>query len=98
MTYNITLGSNAGIYDLIKIGNDAVSGLLVGGLVMALFFIILFRVATRGEDFIMALAVASFPAFLLSSIFTFIDLLGFIYPIAFLTITAFSVFVAYVRR
>jgi hypothetical protein len=89
--YNLTQiqGTGVNVYSLILFGNEATSGLLVGGLVIAIFFVMLFRISSR-NDLPISLLVSSLMCFFLSGILAFAGLVGLIFPLTFLIVLAFD--------
>lgn len=88
--YNLTqMQGDVNLYNLIVYGNDASQGMLVGGLMIAIFFIILFRLVTNNE-FSKALLATSFISFILSGILALGELVGMIFPLFFLALLAFT--------
>ena len=94
--YDLSLlqSGDVNFYSLILFGNNATEGLLVGGLMIAIFFVMLLRLNGRNE-FIHTLMASSFVCFLLSGILAYIGLLGVVFPLLFLAILAFSALFAY---
>jgi hypothetical protein len=89
--YNLTRiqGENVNLYELVLFGNEASQGMLVGGMMIAIFFIILFRLI-RNAEFSSALLVSSFVCFFLSSLLSLAELVGIIFPLTFLAMLAFT--------
>lgn len=89
--YNLTKikGEDVNLYELILFGNEASDGMLVGGLIIAIFFIILFRLI-RTTEFSSGMLVSSFIGFILSSLLALAELLGIIFPLTFLAMLAFA--------
>ena len=76
--------------------NDATGGILLGLFMIAIFIVMLF--VLKPWDFELGLATSGLSCFILSMFLTYMDVLNFIFPLAFLTITAFSGFYIYMTR
>ena len=95
--YNLTALQDATTpVEVITVANDFSGGVLVGGLVIAVFFIGL--LAMKKYDFEAGLAVSSFGTFLISGMLAYANLLNFIFPLIFLAITAFTGLYIYASR
>jgi 4-amino-4-deoxy-L-arabinose transferase-like glycosyltransferase len=97
--YDITpiQGSSVNVYELLIFANNATNGVLLGGFMLAIFFVMLFRLNTKNE-FSSALLVSSFVCFILSSILAYGKLVGLIYPLGFLAVLAFDGLYVYATR
>lgn len=97
--YNLTpiQGSGVNVYELLLFGNNATEGLLLGGFMLAIFFVMLFRLNTKNE-FSASLLASSFVCFILSAILAYGKLLGLIYPLGFLAMLAFDALYMYASR
>lgn len=97
--YNLTQiqGADVNFYKILLFGNTATEGLLIGGLMLAVFFVMLFRLASKNE-FAISLLASGFVCFILSAILVYIELLGMIFPLSFLAIMAFSGLYVYTAR
>ena len=98
MTYNITdLQSKTDIGSLITFANSSTQGVLLGFLTIGIFIILLVNLK-KSSDFAESFIVSSFLTFILSAIFSFAGWINIIYPLAYLTMTAFSGLYLYSTR
>lgn len=89
MSYNLTQLQNANnTLDIVTYANESTGGVFLGIMVIGIFFITLF--VLKKWEFDEALFPASFICFVISAILTYTDLLNFIFPLLFLTISAFT--------
>jgi|TARA_Y100000310_G_C20686141_1_gene819135 hypothetical protein len=87
--YNLTILSDSdSIGDLFITANTYSNSTLFGMFIIAIFFVML--MVLKKWEFTSALLTSSFSSFILSLILVYADLLNFIYPLLFLTITAFT--------
>ena len=94
MTYNTTiLQQSEGLYDVFVYANDSAAGLFVMLFMLAIFFVLL--AALKRYTFARALLASSFVCFILSTMLVYIKLLNFLFPLGFLTITAFTALFVY---
>lgn len=84
-------------YDVIRWVNDTSKGLFIGGTIIAIWIIALVAITNKYE-FPQAMTVASFGAMIIASIFTYAQLLNFLYPLFFLVCTALGVLFIYMNR
>lgn len=96
MSYNITqLANSATASDLVCFANSTTTGVLLGMLMIGLFFIFLFALKSRYE-FDDSLLASSWVCFVLSAILAYgkcsdgTHFLNIIFPLAFLCIAAFT--------
>lgn len=95
--YNLTnLTNTENISGIILYANNSTSGVLFGGLMIAIFFIMLFGL--KRWDFTDTILVSSFSCLLLSLILVSINLLSIYYSMVFLVILSFSGFWAYMNQ
>lgn len=94
MTYNLTmLQSESGVTGLIEFTNYATGEIFSSIMVVSLFFILL--LALKKFDFVQSLMASSFVMFLISLFLVYADLLNFMFPLAFLSMTAMTAVYAY---
>lgn len=94
MTYNVTPLNNVNkVSDLMIFSNNIVDGLLAITFILAIFFVLLFQL--RRWPFHNSLLVSGFVTFILSLFLTYMGALHWLFPCAFLTITAFTAFYCY---
>ena len=92
--YNMTTLQNADtILKLITYANDSSEQILMGLLMIGIFFILL--MALKRWDFDDGLVISSFVCFILSSLLTYAKLLNIIFPLAFLALAGFTAFWIY---
>lgn len=92
--YNLTqLQEALNMVDVAVYANDTTGGILFGVLMMAVFFISM--MAMKRFDFDKALLSSSFGCFLIGSFFTYAGVLHIAFPLAFLTVMAFTGFYMY---
>jgi len=97
MTYNVSALQNAStVLDIVQYANDT-TDMLLFNLFMIVIFIVLLMVLKK-YDFEDTLLVASFFCFVISLLFRYAKLISFAYPIAFLTLTAFSALYLFVVK
>jgi hypothetical protein len=97
--YNLTeLQQADNIGKLLTFSNNATGGILVGFFMIALFFIIMILLVSRRYDFDDILLADSFACFMLSAVFTYGGYLNILFPIAFLTILAFTGFYSFFAK
>lgn len=95
VTYNLTqLQKAETITDLITYANDSTNQIFMGVFVWGVFFIMLLVLKKYGLE--KSLVTSSFLCFGLSLFLVQADYLNFIYPLLFLTLTAFTLFYMYV--
>lgn len=82
----LTTAETAG--DLVLFSNYVTGGLFVGLMVIALFFISLF--VLKRWEFDQSLLASAFISFLISAILSYGGILRIIYPLAFLSVAAFT--------
>ena len=98
MTYNITeLQSKTDIGSLITFANSSTQGVLLGFLTIGIFIILLVNLK-KSSDFVESFIVSSFLTFILAAIFSFAGWINIIYPLAYLTMTAFAGLYMYSTR
>jgi len=96
-TYNITALQEADtVFGLLEYANNSTEGMLMGGFMLAIFFVML--MVLKKWDFIDSLAASGFVCFILSSILVYGKLLNMVFPIMFLGITAFTALYMYTLR
>jgi hypothetical protein len=95
--YNTTnLTSADTIYDIFLYANTTSSNTLIGGLMIAIFFIMLMMM--KRWDFDEALLSSGFVCFVLSMLLSYAKLVNIIFPLLFLAITAFTGFYVFVVK
>ena len=97
MASNLTILQEADTMGKIAIyANNASNGILMGGFMIAIFFVMMF--VLKRWDFDDALLSSSFVCFILSSILAYSKLLNIIFPLGFLAITAFTALYVFVAK
>jgi len=97
MAYNMTeLQETETVYQLIQYANTYSSGLLVGLFTVAIFIVLI--MALKRYDFGNALITSSFITAVISSILAYIGLVNIYFPIAYISITAFTALFLYTRK
>lgn len=97
MTYNLTqLQESATVAGLVTTANDYTGGLLLGLLILAIFFIMI--MALKKWSFEDALLSSSFTCFVLSGILASVELLNPFWAYAFLALLAFTGFYMWVAK
>lgn len=90
MTINITTLQNAdSVWDLASFANTSAEGFLFGLIIIAIFFILTMRL-NNTHGFINAIMTSSFACLLLSIILVYIEVLSFMFPLAFIASLAFG--------
>jgi len=89
MTYNTTLlQGKEGITGMIQFANYATGDMFIGIVVISIYIILL--LALKKFDFVQALISSSFVMFMISIFLTYAGVLNILFPIMFLSITAFA--------
>jgi len=97
MTYNLSLLTNSSsISGIVSTANSYTGGLLVGLLVLSVFFIML--LALKKWEFDDALLSSSFVSFIISAILVAAGMLNLLWTLGFLALTAFTAFYMYVVK
>ena len=97
MTYNLSLLTNSSsISGIVITANSYTGGLLVGLLVLSVFFIML--MALKKWEFDDALLSSSFVSFIISAILVAAGMLNLLWTLGFLALTAFTAFYMYVVK
>jgi len=95
--YNLTeLQEATTVSGIFTYANTNTSGMLMGFLMVSIFFIML--MILKRYSFEDAMLASSFSCFILSLILSYGGMLNFIYPLSFLLIAAFTGFYIYVSR
>lgn len=97
MTYNLTqLQASEKVSELFIYANDSTGGVLMTGLMIAIFFVLL--MVLKRYEFTHAVVTASFLCFILSSLAAYTGFMSLYAVLLFLTLTAFSLFYMYVKQ
>lgn len=95
--YNITrLKAALNSADIVSYANDSTEGVLMGFVLISIFFILLFIM--RRWDFDKSILAASFSCFILGLILTYVQWLNFMVMLFFLFVTALSGLYVYFSR
>ena len=93
--YNLTALTDATtVSSMAVVANNIVDQILFGIFMLAIFFVML--MALKRYDFDNALLSSSFVCFILSMLLLFGGLINFMFPLLFLTISAFTAFYMYI--
>lgn len=95
--YNLTnLTSSTYVSDVFLFSNQVSNGVVSQMFVIALFFIVLSFLITRGFD--VAIFIAGWTSFIVSLFLVYMDALNVIYALAFIAITSFSALLLYLLK
>jgi len=93
--YNLTaLQSSTNAADLVLAANNFTGGMLIAGFSIAIFFVILIK--NQGEIG-ESLAVSGWISLIIAAILGFLDVINFVFALAYLIISALATFYLYIR-
>lgn len=99
MTYNLTnLGlTNQSYVHIVQIANDASSGILIGGAVIAIFIIQIALLSRRVDNIGECITFSGWLCFLYSVFLAMSGLLNFYFPLSFLAVAGLGTYWMYYR-